>query len=121
MDETTQSVLSPAHLALLAEARPGIERLAARSRDAMPDAVFLVADVDSPLGKVILDLGVPRHPQKRAVVMPLTRADAIRAAGPLMGPGLTSKLDAHEGVVVLVMAGGSAELVALGPEPGGAA
>jgi hypothetical protein len=106
------SDLPPEHLALLHEARPGIERLAARSAS-LEDIVFLVADVESALGRVILDLGVPRHPKRRSVVMPLTREDAVRAAGPVMGPGLVAKFDAHPGATVLVMAGGSARLVSL--------
>src|SRR5260221_10581065 len=103
----SSSSLGPEHAALLEEARPGIQRLLASVRGPISDFVFLVADVESALGKVILNLGVPRHPTRRSVVMPLTRADAIRAAGPLMGPSVTAKLDAHRGAAVLVMGGGS--------------
>ena len=75
--------------------------------------IFVVADVDSALGGVILGLGVPRHPKRRSVVMPLTREDTIRAAGSLMGPSLVEKLDACCGAAVLVMVGDSARLVPL--------
>jgi hypothetical protein len=118
MNDAWTSELSPEHAALLEEARPGIERLVARRASATQDVVFLVADVESALGKVILGLGVPRHPTRRSVVMPLTRADALRAAGPLMSPSLTTKLDAQRGPAALVMVGDSARLVALQPPDG---
>lgn len=105
--------LPPEHAALLDEARAGIERLVARMQGPSEGVIFVVADVDSALGAVILGLGVPRHPKRRSVVMPLTREDTIRAAGALMGPSLTEKLDAHRGAAVLVMVGSSARLVPL--------
>lgn len=107
------SELTLAHTELLSEARAGIERLVARMQGPKDDVIFLVADVDSALGAVILGLGVPRHPTRRSVVMPLTRADTIRAAGSLMGPSLVQKLDASPGAAVLVMVGDSARLVPL--------
>lgn len=107
------SELTLEHTQLLSEARAGIERLVARMQAPKDDLIFLVADVDSALGAVILGLGVPRHPKRRSVVMPLTRADAIRAAGSLMGPSLVQKLDASPGAAVLVMVGDSARLVPL--------
>jgi hypothetical protein len=111
------SELTPEHAALLEEARAGIERLVARMRGPTDGVVFVVADVDSALGGVILGLGVPRHSRRRSVVMPLTREDAIRAAGSLMGPSLVKKLDAHRGAAVLVMVGDSARLVPLETAP----
>ncbi|HEX7670384.1 MAG TPA: hypothetical protein VF395_12400, partial [Polyangiaceae bacterium] len=69
------SELTRAHTELLSEARAGIERLVARMKGPKDDLIFLVADVDSALGLVIAGLGVPRHPKRRSVVMPLTRAD----------------------------------------------
>lgn len=111
------SELTPEHAALLDEARGGIERLVARMQGPTDRVVFLVADVDSALGSVILGLGVPRHSRRRSVVMPLTREDAIRAAGSLMGPSLVKKLEAHRGTVVLVMVGDSARLVPLETSP----
>jgi hypothetical protein len=107
------SELTLEHSQLLSEARAGIERLVARMQGPKDDLIFLVADVDSALGAVILGLGVPRHPTRRSVVMPLTRADAVRAAGSLMGPSLVQKLDASPGAAVLVMVGDSARLVPL--------
>jgi hypothetical protein len=107
------SDLTVEHTQLLSEARAGIERLLARMQGPKDDLIFLVADVDSALGAVILGLGVPRHPTRRSVVMPLTRADAVRAAGSLMGPSLVQKLDASPGAAVLVMVGDSARLVPL--------
>jgi len=110
------------HAALLAEAKAGIERLVARMKEARrspssaesPDSVlFLVADADSALGKVIVGMGAPRHPGRRSVVMPLTRGDAVRAAGPLMGPGIAEKLAAHSGPAALIVTAGGAHLVAL--------
>jgi hypothetical protein len=101
------------HAALLAEARGGIERLVARMKGRPDSVVFLVADAEGALGKVIIDMGAPRHPERRSVVMPLTREDAIRAAGPLMGPGVSEKLAAHHGAAVLIVAAGGAHLVAL--------
>jgi hypothetical protein len=106
--------LPPEHATLLREAKGGIERLVARMTGPADDILFLVADADSPLGKAIISLGAPRHPERRSVVMPLTRDDAIRAAGPLMGPGVSEKLATHHGPAVLIMASGSAELVPLG-------
>jgi hypothetical protein len=111
------SDLTPEHAALLDEARAGIERLVARMQGPTDGVIFVVADVDSALGAVILGLGVPRHPRRRSVVMPLTREDTIRAAGTLMGPSLTEKLDAHRGAAILVMVGDSARLVPLEVEP----
>lgn len=111
------SELTPEHAALLDEARAGIERLVARMQGPTEGVVFVVADVDSALGGVILGLGVPRHPRRRSVVMPLTREDAIRAAGSLTGPSLVKELDAHRGAVVLVMVGNSARLVPLETTP----
>jgi hypothetical protein len=113
MNEEPQSGLSKEHAALLDEARPGIERLLLRMSGSTASIVFLVADANSALGNVIIGLGVPRHPTRRSVVMPLTRGDAVRAAGALMGPSITEKLDAHDGPVALVMVGDSARLVAL--------
>ena len=110
---TEERTLPPEHAALLAEARGGIERLVARMKGPADDILFLVAEADSALGKAIIGLGAPRHPERRSVVMPLTRNDAIRAAGPLMGPGMSEKLAAHRGAAVLVMASGSAQLVPL--------
>jgi hypothetical protein len=114
MTDVWSSALTIEHAALLEEARGGIERLLERMEGPTDDVIFLVADVDSALGKVILGLGVPRHPRRRSVVMPLTRADALRAAGPLMSPSLIAKLDAHKGAAALVMVGDGARLVALG-------
>lgn len=99
---------------LLDEARAGIERLVARMTGPTDDLVFVVADVESALGRTIIGLGVPRNAGRRSVVMPLARADAIRAAGPLMSPSLTEKLEAHRGPAVLIMVKDSARLVALG-------
>ncbi len=113
---TPDETLTGEHKDLYDEARAGIERLAAHSSGPMDDVVFLVADADSALGKVIIGLGVPRPARRRSVVMPLTRADAVRAAGPLTGPSLTAKLTNHPGPVVLVMAGGTARLVGLPPK-----
>lgn len=107
--------LPPEHAALYVEARPGIQRLVARM-SGRTDVVFLVADVDSALGKTLLGMGVPRHPSRRAVVMPVTRDDALRAAGPLTSGDLAVRLAAHDGNVVLVMAGGAALLVGLDRE-----
>jgi hypothetical protein len=109
------SPLPPEHAALLAEAKGGIERLVARMKGPADSIVFLVAEADSALGKVIIGLGAPRHPTRLSVVMPVTRDDAIRAAGPLMGPGISEKLAAHSGAAVLVMAAGGARLVSLEP------
>jgi hypothetical protein len=111
------SDLTLEHTQLLDESRAGIERLVARMQGPKDGIIFLVADVDSALGAVILGLGVPRHPKRRSVVMPLTREDAIRAAGSLMGPSLVQKLDAYPGAAVLVMVGDSARLVPLDTEP----
>jgi hypothetical protein len=113
MAEGQYPELGPEHLALLSEARAGIERLVTRAPASMGDVVFLVADADSQLGRVIVGLGVPRHPERRSVVIPLSRADAVQAAGPIMGPSVTEKLAAHQGPAALVMAGGVARLVAL--------
>ena len=110
---TWSNDLTPEHAALLDEARGGIERLASRMHGTIDDVIFVVADAGSALGRVILGLGVPRHPKRRSVVMPLTREDTIRAAGTLMGPSLAEKLDAHPGTAILVMVGGSARLVPL--------
>ena len=110
---TDDKTLPPEHALLFAEARGGIERLIARMKAPPDDILFLVAEADSALGKTIIGLGAPRHPGRRSVVMPLTRDDAIRAAGPLTGPGISEKLAAHRGAAVLVMASGTAELVPL--------
>ena len=99
---------------MLEEARPGIERLVARMTGPADDVIFVVADVDSALGETIIGLGVPRSPRRKSVVMPLTRADAIRAAGPLMSTAIAKKLDAHRGPAVLVTVKGSVRLVSLG-------
>jgi hypothetical protein len=114
MTSLPPSDLPPEHAALFAEAKPGIERLVARMTGPTEQVVFVVAEADSPLGATIVSLGVPRGPQRKSVVMPLTRADAIRAAGPLMSPTLTEKLERHAGPSVLIMASGSARLVSLG-------
>jgi hypothetical protein len=110
MRDDPSNPLPPEHEALLVEARPGIERLVAKMTG-RTDVVFLVAEVDSALGKTILGLGVPRHPNRKTVVMPLTRDDAARAAGPLMSGDLSTRLAAHEGPAILVMASGSGRLV----------
>jgi hypothetical protein len=110
---TGDGLLPPEHAALLAEARGGIERLVARMKGPADSVVFIVADVEGALGKVIIGMGAPRHPERRSVVMPLTRDDAIAAAGPLMGPSVAEKLAAHGGAAVLIVAGGAAHLVAL--------
>jgi hypothetical protein len=117
MANVRSSDLTPEHAALLEEARPGIERLIARMREPKGGVVFVVADVDSALGAVIVGLGVPRHPRRRSVVMPLTREDTVRAAGSLMGPSLVGKLDAHPGATILVMVGDSARLIPLDETP----
>ena len=114
MNEDQKASLPFEHAALLGEARPGIERLVAKMADAT-DVVFLVAEVDSALGKAILGLGVPRHPNRKTVVMPVTRDDALRAAGPLMSGDLSVRLAAHAGPAILVMAGGDGRLVGLKP------
>lgn len=121
MEDVKTHELTREHTVLLEEARAGIERLVARMQGPRDDIVFVVADVDSSLGGVIIGLGVPRHPTRRSVVMPLTRKDTIRAAGSLMGPSLTEKLDAHPGAAILVMVGNSARLVPLSVDTGGAA
>ncbi|HEX3597906.1 MAG TPA: hypothetical protein VHU80_22510 [Polyangiaceae bacterium] len=112
---TSPIALPSEHAALFKEAKGGIERLVARMTAPPGDVLFLVADADCALGKVIVSLGAPRHPGRRSVVMPMTRDDAIRAAGPLMGPSISEKLAAHRGPAVLVMASGTAELVSLRP------
>jgi hypothetical protein len=109
---TDAGELPAEHAALLEEARPGIEKLVARMTS-RADVVFLVTEIDSALGRTIIGLGVPRHPNRKTVVMPLTREDALRAAGPLMSGSLSEKLEAHEGPAVLVMANGSGRLVGL--------
>lgn len=101
------------HATLLAEARGGIERLVARMKGPPDSIVFLVAEADGALGKVIVGMGAPRHPGRRSVVMPLTREDAVRAAGPLMGPAVSEKLAAHGGPAVLIVVAGDARLVGL--------
>lgn len=112
--EPTESTLPPHHAELLSEARAGIERLVARMTG-RTDVVFLIAEADSALGQTIFGLGVPRHPHRRTVVMPLTHDDALRAAGPLLSGELSSKLKEAKGPLILVMAGGSGHLVALPP------
>ena len=114
MNEDEGASLPPEHAALLDEARPGIERLVAKMTG-RTDVVFLVAEVESALGKTILGLGVPRHPNRKTVVMPLTRDDALRAAGPLTSGDLSIRLAAHDGPAILVMARGSARLVGFEP------
>ncbi|HEX4334924.1 MAG TPA: hypothetical protein VH062_03360 [Polyangiaceae bacterium] len=110
----SDATLPEEHAALFQEAKGGIERLVAKMTGPADDILFLVAEADSPLGKAIVSLGAPRHPGRRSVVMPLTRDDAIRAAGPLMGSGVSEKLAGHQGPAVLIMASGTAELVPLG-------
>lgn len=112
--ESPDTTLPSQHAALLNEARAGIERLVARMTG-RTDVVFLVAEVDSALGRTILGLGVPRHPNRRTVVMPLAHGDALRAAGPLLSGELSEKLQQAAGPLILVMAGGSGRLVALPP------
>jgi hypothetical protein len=109
----TNGELPHEHALLFAEARGGIERLVARMKGPPDSIVFLVAEADGALGKVIVEMGAPRHPGRRSVVMPLTRDDAVRAAGPLMGPTVSEKLAAHGGPAVLIVVAGDARLVGL--------
>ena len=117
MAEAWSSELTPEHAALLEEARAGIERLAARAKGRRDDLIFLVAHVDSALGRTIHGMGVPRGVGRQAIVLPLTRDDALLAAGALMSVSLAEKLVQHEGAAVLVMVGDAARLVALHATP----
>ena len=107
------SPLPPEHALLLAEARPGIERFVARMESVSASLVFLVAHVESALGRTMVGMGVPRGAGREAIVLPLTRDDALLAAGALGSSSLAEKLVQHDGAVVLVMVGDSARLVAL--------